>query len=35
MNELGANLLPGVVRVPAMVIAIQKAQAAGIAYNRQ
>ena len=30
-----ANLLPGVVVVPAMVIAIEKAQAAGIAYNRQ
>ena len=34
-KELGANMLPGVVMVPAMVIAIEKAQAAGIAYNRQ
>lgn len=34
-KELGANLLPGVTMVPAMVIAIEQAQAAGIAYNRQ
>jgi len=34
-KDLGANLLPGVIMVPAMVIAIEKAQAAGIAYNRQ
>jgi intracellular sulfur oxidation DsrE/DsrF family protein len=34
-KELHANLLPGVVAVPAMVIAIEKAQAAGIRYNRQ
>lgn len=34
-KELGANLLPGVTIVPAMVIAIEQAQAAGIAYNRQ
>ena len=34
-KELRANLLPGVVTVPAMVIAIQKAQSRGIAYNRQ
>lgn len=34
-QELGANLLPGVTIVPAMVIAIEQAQAAGIAYNRQ
>jgi intracellular sulfur oxidation DsrE/DsrF family protein len=34
-KELRANLLPGVVPVPAMVIAIEKAQAAGIRYNRQ
>jgi hypothetical protein len=34
-KELSANMLPGVVMVPAMVIAIEKAQAAGIAYNRQ
>ncbi len=33
--ELTANLLPGVTIVPAMVIAIEKAQAAGIRYNRQ
>jgi hypothetical protein len=34
-RDLRANLLPGVITVPAMVIAIEKAQAAGIAYNRQ
>ena len=34
-KELTANLLPGVTIVPAMVIAIEKAQAAGIRYNRQ
>jgi hypothetical protein len=34
-KELRANMLPGVVPVPAMVIAIEKAQAAGIRYNRQ
>lgn len=34
-KDLGANLLPGVTIVPAMVIAIEQAQAAGIAYNRQ
>jgi intracellular sulfur oxidation DsrE/DsrF family protein len=33
--ELRANLLPGVTIVPAMVIAIEKAQEAGMAYNRQ
>jgi hypothetical protein len=35
MPELMANLLPGVIPVPAMVIAIDKAQKAGITYNRQ
>lgn len=35
MKELSANMLNGVVVVPAMVIAIEKAQGAGIAYNRQ
>jgi hypothetical protein len=30
-----SNLLPGVIVVPAMVIAIEKAQEAGIRYNRQ
>lgn len=34
-KELRANLLPGVSVVPAMVIAIDKAQEAGIKYNRQ
>jgi hypothetical protein len=34
-KELGANLLPGVTIVPAMVIAIEQAQVAGIKYNRQ
>lgn len=35
MKDLSANILPGVITVPAMVIAIEKAQAAGIHYNRQ
>jgi intracellular sulfur oxidation DsrE/DsrF family protein len=34
-KDMRANLLPGVTVVPAMVIAIEKAQAAGIRYNRQ
>jgi len=34
-KELRANLLPGVTIVPAMVIAIERAQDAGIKYNRQ
>lgn len=34
-TELRAHLLPGVTVVPAMVVAITQAQAAGIAYNRQ
>jgi len=34
-KDLSENLLPGVTPVPAMVIAIEKAQAAGIRYNRQ
>lgn len=34
-KDLRANLLPGVTIVPAMVIAIEQAQKAGIAYNRQ
>jgi hypothetical protein len=34
-KELRINLLPGVTIVPAMVIAIDKAQEAGIKYNRQ
>jgi len=34
-RELRANVLPGVTIVPAMVIAIEKAQEAGIRYNRQ
>jgi intracellular sulfur oxidation DsrE/DsrF family protein len=34
-KELRANLLPGISIVPAMVIAIDKAQEAGIKYNRQ
>jgi len=33
--DIRANLVPGVVTVPAMVIAIEKAQGKGIAYNRQ
>jgi intracellular sulfur oxidation DsrE/DsrF family protein len=34
-RDLRANLVPGVTIVPAMVIAIEQAQAAGIRYNRQ
>jgi|SRR4051812_2434342 len=34
-TELKANMLPGVIIVPAMVIAIEAAQRAGITYNRQ
>jgi intracellular sulfur oxidation DsrE/DsrF family protein len=34
-KDLRANLLPGVTVVPAMVIAIEQAQGAGIRYNRQ
>lgn len=33
--ELKENLMPGIQIVPAMVIAIEKAQAAGISYNKQ
>jgi len=35
MDELRAHLLPGVTVVPSMVIAIEKAQEAGIRYNKQ
>jgi hypothetical protein len=34
-RDIRANLLPGIVTVPAMMIAIEKAQAKGIAYIRQ
>ncbi len=34
-KDLRTNLLPGVVIIPAMVIAIEKSQGAGIRYNRQ
>ena len=34
-KDLKGNILPGVTIVPAMVIAIEKAQVAGITYNRQ
>ena len=34
-KDIRANLNPGVITVPAMVIAIEKAQGKGIAYNRQ
>jgi len=34
-KDLRSHLLPGITIVPAMVIAIQKAQAAGMAYNKQ
>ena len=33
--ELKENIMPGIHLVPAMVIAIEKAQAAGISYNKQ
>lgn len=33
--EMRANLLPGVVLVPAMVVAIEKAQAHGLAYRKE
>jgi intracellular sulfur oxidation DsrE/DsrF family protein len=33
-KDILANLLPGIVVVPAMVIAVQKAQAAGLTYMR-
>lgn len=33
--ELTANMVDGVILVPAMVIAIEKAQGAGISYNKQ
>ncbi|MGE0556323.1 MAG: hypothetical protein AB7R55_23080 [Gemmatimonadales bacterium] len=33
-QEILANLLPGVVVVPAMVIAVEKAQRAGLTYMR-
>ncbi|HEY9382811.1 MAG TPA: hypothetical protein VIP80_04780 [Gemmatimonadales bacterium] len=34
-RDIRAKLIPGVITVPAMVIAIEKAQGQGIAYNRQ
>jgi intracellular sulfur oxidation DsrE/DsrF family protein len=34
-KDLRSNLLAGVTVIPAMVIAIEKAQEAGIRYNRQ
>lgn len=34
-DDMKANMLPGVELVPAMVIAIEQAQKAGIAYHRQ
>lgn len=34
-NDMKANILPGVTMVPAMVIAIEQAQTAGISYHRQ
>lgn len=34
-RDIRANLIPGIVAVPAVVIAIEKAQGKGIAYNRQ
>lgn len=35
LADLKANMLPGVVLVPGMVVAIQQVQDKGIAYNRQ
>ena len=34
-EDMKANILPGVALVPAMVIAIEKAQEAGFTYQRQ
>jgi intracellular sulfur oxidation DsrE/DsrF family protein len=34
-KDFRANVLPGVTIVPAMVVAIEKAQAKGLAYNKQ
>jgi intracellular sulfur oxidation DsrE/DsrF family protein len=34
-KDIRANLNPGVITIPAMVIAIEKAQGRGIAYNKQ
>lgn len=34
-NDLKANILPGVELIPGMVVAIEQAQKAGIAYHRQ
>jgi hypothetical protein len=34
-EDMKANILPGVTLVPAMVIAIEQAQAAGLSYHRQ
>lgn len=34
-RDIRANLIPGVVTVPAMVIALEKAQGRGVAYQRQ
>lgn len=34
-QDMKANILPGVTLVPAMVIAVEKAQAAGFTYQRQ
>jgi intracellular sulfur oxidation DsrE/DsrF family protein len=34
-EDMKANILPGVTLVPAMVIAVEKAQAAGFTYQRQ
>ena len=34
-EDMKANILPGVTLVPAMVIAIEQAQAAGLTYHRQ
>lgn len=34
-SDLLANLLPGVILVPAMVVAIERAQAHGFAYKRE
>jgi intracellular sulfur oxidation DsrE/DsrF family protein len=34
-SDIRANLLPGVVVVPAMVVAVERAQKAGLAYRRE
>ena len=34
-EDLKANILPGVILVPGMVVAVEQAQRAGVTYHRQ